>query len=321
MLKKFLFVSVIVLIVAGGQLTDAVKAGKIPTKLEYSACDTPIYYSVGEVDEKFGVKREKLLSAVNSAAQIWNKEAGRDIFRYRMDNLASKGDAFQGKVLQIHFRYDKRQALTTQIGQLEGKVYKDESSLKAAIIDYEAKVADFNSRMEVFNAEVQKWNEKNGGSPEDYQRLRDRERQLQEEASSLANLAKELNLSSEKYSSQVGNLNSTIEAFNSELARRPEEGLFNPNENIIEIYFFANQTELLHTLAHELGHARGLKHIDNEQSIMFPYTTDVLSPVKEEIGQLAEICRGRNTVDETLKLGKTVIERYKLLFTKQEQGL
>jgi len=312
-LKKFLFVSVIVFIVAGGQLADVVKAGKIPTKLEYSACDTPIYYSIGGVDEKFGVKKEKLLSSVNRAAQIWNKEAGRDIFLYTMDeDLGSKVAP-----LRIHFKYDKRQALTTQIGQLAGKVYKDESSLKAAIADYEAKVADFNSRMEAFNAEVQKWNEKNGGSPEDYQRLRDRERQLQEDSASLANLAKELNLSSEKYSSQVGKLNSTIEAFNVEIERRPEEGLFNPNNNTIEIYFFANQTELLHTLAHELGHARGLEHINNESAIMFPYTTDILAPAKDEIEQLAEICRERSIIDENLKLGKTVIERYKLLLIQK----
>ncbi|TSC89329.1 MAG: Uncharacterized protein G01um10145_486 [Microgenomates group bacterium Gr01-1014_5] len=309
MLKKFLFVSLIVSIVAGGQLTDAVKAGKIPTKFEYSACDTPIYYSVGEVDEKFGVKKENFLSSVNRAAQIWNKEAGRDIFRYTMnENLASKGET-----LQIHFKYDKRQALTTQIGQITGKVYKDESSLRAAITDYEGKVADFNSRMEAFNAEVQKWNEKGGVSPEEYERLRGQERQLQEEATSLANLAKELSLSSEKYSSQVGKLNSTIEAFNSELARRPEEGLFNPNNNTIEIYFFANQTELLHTLAHELGHARGLEHINNESEIMFPYTTDVLMPGEEDRLQLNEICRERDIIDETLQTGRAFIEKYKLL--------
>lgn len=317
MFPRLLFILIIVAIAAGGLLVDVVRAGKIPTKFEYSVCDRPIYYEIGEVDREFGVKKEKLLSAANQAAQIWNKAAGKDIFRYRSEDLASEGPSFPTSAVTIDFKYDKRHALTTQINQLEGKVYKDEGSLKGGIAEYEARVRDFNSRMEAFNAEVQEWNEKGGAPPETYEELKKRQQAFQDESSALQAQAAQLDASVENYKSQVGKLNTTIDVFNSELAKRPEEGLFSATENKIEIFFFANQTELLHTLTHEFGHARGLDHVEDEKAIMFPYTTSVLKLAEDDVEALDEICRERNVLDESVKFGKNIVERYKLLLSQR----
>lgn len=299
-------------------LVGQVKAGRFDAYLLYSSCDQPIYYTLGEIDSKFGLNENEFLLATNRAVQVWNQAAGQNLFLYSMDsgtNLASQ-DSLQvspagGQVLEVNFKYDKRQALTSQIGQLEGKVYKSEDALKADIAAYDREVADFNAKMEQFNAEVQDWNSKGGAPPDVYEHLRSQQASLQDEAARLNTRSQELGLSVEKYNKQVGKLNQTIESFNTELTRRPEEGLYDANQNKIEIFFFFDKTELLHTLIHEFGHARGLEHVDNEQAIMFPFTTNVLKPVKDDLDQLEEICARRSVLDDYRIQGELLLEGFK----------
>ncbi|NUF17294.1 matrixin family metalloprotease, partial [Acinetobacter lactucae] len=47
------------------------------------------------------------------------------------------------------------------------------------------------------------------------------------------------------------------------------KGLFSQNQ--IQIYGYASLNDLRLTLAHELGHALGLKHTTDPKSLMYPY--------------------------------------------------
>ena len=42
----------------------------------------------------------------------------------------------------------------------------------------------------------------------------------------------------------------------------------------INIYIYVDKQQLLNVLAHEFGHALGIKHTDKEGSIMYSYQTD-----------------------------------------------
>ena len=62
-------------------------------------------------------------------------------------------------------------------------------------------------------------------------------------------------------------------ALNHKELPKPEEGIYDPANQRIEVYFNINRSEMVHTIAHEFGHALDLPHNDNRLSIMFPYST------------------------------------------------
>lgn len=247
--------------------------------LHRSPCDTPVSYNIGFVDKRFNITTDQLKADIENAANIWNKIEAKQLFVYDPS----------GK-LQINMIYDERQALTNQINSLEGQLQGGKQALQPQVDQYNTLLADFKSRMQSLNSQIDYWNARGGAPPEEYSKITQEQQDLQKEADNLNSFAKKLNLQTNSYNNQVVNLNQTIQTFNADLAKKPEEGLYIAGEDRIEIYFNTNQSELEHTIAHEMGHALTLDHNDNPNSIMYPYTTVKLKPSSEDIAGLNTIC-------------------------------
>lgn len=257
----------------------------------YSICDQPIRYRVDTVDPKFNLSRETFLSDINQAAEIWNSTWDKNLFVYD-----PKGD------LSINLIYDDRQTLTNQINQLENTVQSEKQSLKPKLSEFQRLSADFKQKVNELNKTIEYWNNQGGAPPDEYQKIITQQQELQTKANQLNAMALNLNISTDQYNTQVHELNQTIGTFNSALEERPEEGIFKGPENRIEIYFNINKNELIHTLAHELGHVLSLPHNSNPKAIMYYKTSQSTAVSKEDIAAMLEACKQHSMFEIIQKL-------------------
>ncbi len=91
---------------------------------------------------------------------------------------------------------------------------------------------------------------------------------------------------------------------------KPEEGLYEQegSKRKISIYIDIDQDEFLHTLTHEFGHALGLDHDKDTKAIMYFQTTTNLTPSASDIAHLADTCRRRTFIEETITRMKLLAE-------------
>lgn len=273
-----MFLFLIAIFILGGALYYS-GIPDISSLFSKSACDKPLEYRIGSIDPRFNLTEDKLISQIKEAEKIWETR-GRDLFAYSST-----------ATLTVNMVYDRRQSLHSEINQLEKQLESQKGDLESRRTDFHRVARDFEARLDQFNSGVESWNSQGGAPPEEYDALIKKQAELAAEADKLNKLAAELNLETSEYNTGVFQLNQRISDFNRDLRRKPEEGLFDPGTGTIEIYFVVSEKELTHTIAHEFGHALGLGHIDNSNSIMFPFSTEVVSLSPDDVQAIGELCR------------------------------
>ena len=248
--------------------------------LSYSDCDTPVTFKLGSLDSKFGLSNAAVTSDLSDAAQIWNKAYGKTL-------LVNSAPA----ILTVNFVYDERTALNSQITKTQDQLDQKNATLQQQISAYETDEAALKRKIEEFNAQVSQLNRSGGITQNTYNKLITQQNELASEASLLEARARKLNLDTYNFNSQVLGLNENIDQYNGVISERPEEGLYDPNNKTISIYFASDRTELIHTLIHEFGHALGMSHTQSATSMMYPYVSASLNIEPQDLDQLNYVCR------------------------------
>jgi hypothetical protein len=258
-------------------------------QIAYSKCRVPIAYDIGDIDKRFGITEEEARAALSDAESLWEDATGKNLFTYT-----------EGGDLVVSFVYDERQATTIEEHELSAVLDSKAVMSESIRTDYEtllsgyeklkrehtAKVAAYERRLAVHNDEVEKWNGK-GGAPEGvYERLGVTSKSLNKESADLNQSAKTLNALVAKINDIGTKGNKAVEAYNNDVARYNDafgnEREFTQGDyqnGAIKIYQFDDGTELRKVLAHELGHALGIEHVDDPTAVMY-YLME---------GQLAEL--------------------------------
>lgn len=286
----------------GSWLTPAQEA----LHLSNAPCAQPISYSLGAIDPRFGISPEAFKTYLIQAAQVWQKPIGKTLFVYK----ETGGDVV------VRLIYDERQAATNLLSKNKGTITKEQASYDALRANYDTRKAQvekaraqytsaqaqYEQALAAYNAKVATWN-RSGGAPSDtYTQLQQQKSILQQEEQSLQEMQAALNADiaalrvlADELTSAARTLHQRVDAYNDTGASLGEfeEGVYEERDGsrTITIYSYTNTTKLVRVLAHEMGHALGLEHVDDPGAIMYMVNSNnSLFATPADITALDELC-------------------------------
>lgn len=246
----------------------------------FSPCDVPLEYKIGSIDPRFNLSRADLMQDLQAAEAIWENADEKNLFTY-----SDKAE------LTVNLVYDERQYLSTQINSSKNQVDQERQSLQPNITEYEEKSREFKTRVDALNAKISYWNSKGGAPPDEYAAIVKEQDSLQQLANQLNQMAAQLNQTTQEVNGEINNLNSTIDTYNTFLLQHPEGGIYSGASNTITLFFNNSKDEVIHTLAHEMGHALGMNHVPDPNAIMYFKVNNSLTPSPDDMKELARVCQ------------------------------
>ncbi|EXS25868.1 matrixin family protein [Acinetobacter sp. 742879] len=250
------------------------------SNLPINSSHQPLKYRIAFIDQRFQLTKEQLVEVSQQAAEIWQKETGKTYFIYdsqaqlsinliyddhqmlkdeqqnNLDALLQKQEAWRIKNEEIVLNKQ-------QVAQLSSDLNKKKANLKSEFEQYQQDVTRFNQGEQQYSSanNLKEWQKQ----------LKQKSEDLQNESNTLNLKIQSLNLKIKEINREQSDLSALKTQFKLEQQTSIQpfhKGLFSQNQ--IQIYGYASLNDLRLTLAHEFGHALGLKHTTDPKSLMYP---------------------------------------------------
>lgn len=253
--------------------------------ITYTPCSTPMVYTVGSVDKRFDLSKERVVAELTRAEKTWERYDTRNLFEYMPDS--AKPD------IRVDFVYDSRQrGLETQKAvQAESDAYaKAVRVYEGRLKTYEANSNEYNTAVKKYDADIARWNKGSRRDGAEYSRLHAEAARIDALYTSLDQESKVLEDIRGKLEPIRIALNTKIKEINNKSGQIIEDGRWDSREKTITIYRYEGDKELQWVLAHEFGHAIGMDHVEDPKAVMYYLSSDI-SEVDLSDGDKAELAR------------------------------
>lgn len=243
-------------------------------------------YSIGEIDTGFAITHDEVADAARGAAGLWNS-GGSELL------VEHTGEEDREADIVINFVYDERQERTDAELRFREKIKSEqirldqrqkENDQRRSRFDTETglylELADRTTReLNELNSWVSEKNDAGGFTKSEYEEFTERrsavegkQQKVMDEREKLDNMAATINREIDQLNQKFAEINTLVDRYNEEFAgdMRFTKATYQRigNRGIITVSQFMGKSELGLILAHEMGHALGIDHLQNPEAIM-----------------------------------------------------
>lgn len=280
-LKFFGVIAVFILI--GGLVSFTYDIEFAPSGAEDSEpCGEPLTYRFDEIDSRFAIDEQQLSEIMSEVEDLWATALNRDVLEYDPNGKV----AIRLIYSEEQRRTEDEQSFAKQIDAKQERIKTQRQefqrladSYKKREKDFKEELSEYNQLAESYNELAEKW-EGQKVSDGQMSKLNRMERQIKKlkpeinrKQENLEFLRKRTNRSSDELNQLIDEQNKLIDTYNKRFggSMQFDQGQFvkRGNNESIRIYQFSDHSQLKVVLAHEAGHAMGLQHVKNPESIMY----------------------------------------------------
>lgn len=281
-------------------------ARQVVTSLGFgSKCDVPFHYAIGSIDPQFNIDKDTLKTDMLRAESDWELAFQKNILTYD-----------ESSEFKVNLIFDERQKATLESKNL-AKQLDTVQNLQAGIsksydtltLEYDTKKTQYERDLQVYqkqseeyNARVRHYNSHENATEVEYKQLEKQRENLDAFSIAIESKRKKLNELVGTINTLVAEEKNVVALYNKEVttfenihgqAKEFDQGVYTGKE--INIYQYNEESDLVLVLAHELGHALGLNHVENSESIMYylmaKQNLDDIKPSEQDLQALDFICQ------------------------------
>ncbi|MGV0887484.1 matrixin family metalloprotease [Acinetobacter venetianus] len=254
-----------------------VSSSSTSPQIRYST-ENPLRYRIAELDPRLNLNKQQVIELSQQAAAIWSKDTGQNYFAYNPSATFVINLVFDQRQIRsikraenLH-QLEKQQQIwldqNQQLQILKQQLRYADTQLELQKTEYQAQAKSYQTAIEQLNAAHSK--KTLAKKLQKQQHALESQSQLLQARIQNHNLkVQQLQKQSEKSNQLRQQLIQSVYKFNQTF--KPQvlhKGQFDGKQ--IFIYEFSSLDDLRLTLAHEFGHALGLKHTQDPKSLMYP---------------------------------------------------
>lgn len=285
-LRYLLLIFVTIFLAAGVYIFQPISAG-VEAFSKTAPCSQPLRYSIGSIDARFSITKAELENAVESAVTTWNSGTKTELLAGR------DGESLRGDII-IQLVYDDRQERTDREIRFRERIRSQQIRLDRQQLrheenrdlfdqrsrEYKIYAEQTSERLNELNQWVKEKNDEGGFAGDELEEFTQRKKDVEDarenvrlKQQELDRLARTVNREMDELNEKFDAHNKLIDQYNNEFAGdlRFAKATYQKTSDggVVTVNQFLNEKELVLILAHELGHALGISHLRQPESVMY----------------------------------------------------